>query len=168
MPESDFFGYSREKVGSFLLSADYASLYFANIPGGTAVAAQKAGLVQNATLAYQQQVQPRFETGSHELFWLTGQSLGTLQVSRLVGEKGILDGVSVNNNSNNLRKGLIGSVEMKLGRQGLTGLTVKQQVIALSGCVMGNIGLGWGVGGFDVQESFSVSVALMKKVALSL
>ena len=159
----DFFGYERAKVGQYIYSSDYAALYFANSAGGSAVSASKAGLVQSAAMSYQHNVQPRFEAGSHELYWLTGQSLGTLQVGRLVGDKGILDNIRYGNAVNDIRKGILGGVEFKIGRLGLTGVTVKQEVLILSGCVLAAYGISFNVGGLEVQESMTIQTALVKR-----
>jgi hypothetical protein len=161
--DMDFYGYSRERVGQTIYSSDYASLYFANTAGGAKASASKAALVQSAALAYNQQVIPRFEGGSHELFWLTGQSRGTLQVGRLVGDKGILDGIRYGSAVNDVRKGVLGGVEFKIGRLGMQGVTVKQEVLILSGCMLSGWGVSFNTGGLDVSESMSVEVALVKR-----
>lgn len=159
----DFFGYERSQVGSYLYSSDYAALYFANSPGGASVSAKKAGLVQSAAISYQHNVQPRFEAGSHELFWLTGQSLGTLQVGRLIGDQGILEGIKYGNARNDIRKGILGGVEFKIGKLGLAGVAVRQEVLVLSGCVLSAFGLSFSVGGLEVQEAITVQTALVKR-----
>ena len=159
----DFFGYERQKVGTYIFSSDYASIYFSNAPGGTAVAAAKAGLVQSAAVSYQHNVQPRFEAGSHELYWLTGQSLGSVQVGRLIGDRGILDGVQYGQDPNNIKKGLLGGVEFKIGRLGLQGITTRQEVLMLSGCVLSAYGVSFNVGGLEVQESMTIQTALVKR-----
>ncbi len=159
----DFFGYERMNVGQYIYSSDYAALYFANTVGGSAVSAQKAGLVQSAAVSYQHNVQPRFEAGSHELYWLTGQSLGSVQVGRLVGQRGILEGVKSGNAPNNIRKGVLGGVEFKIGRLGLQGISVIQEVLILSGCVLSAYGISFNVGGLEVQESMTIQTALMKR-----
>ncbi len=159
----DFFGYERANVGQYIFSSDYAALYFANSAGGAAVASSKAGLVQSAAVSYQHNVQPRFEAGSHELYWLTGQSLGSVQVGRLIGDRGILDGVRHGNTPNNIRKGVLGGVEFKIGRLGLQGISMKQEVLMMTGCVLSAYGISFNVGGLEVQESMTIQTALMKR-----
>lgn len=161
----DFFGYERANVGQYIYSSDYAALYFSNAAGGAVANAGKAGLVQRATVAYQHNVQPRFEAGSHELYWLTGQALGSVQVGRLIGDRGILDGVMHGANPNDLRKGVLGAVEFKIGRIGLEGVSVRQEVLVLSGCVLSAYGISFDVGGLDVQESLTIQTALVKRVS---
>lgn len=163
----DFYGYNRAKAGEFIMSSDYASLYFSNSPTGNPDPSGKAGLIQSVSVAYQHNVQARFEAGSSELFWLTGQSQGSVAVGRLVGQQGILNGVVFGNAPGSLRKGVLGGVEIKLGRNDMepVDLTLKQQVLLMSGCVLQGIGISFGVGGFDVQESMTIQAALMQQSA---
>lgn len=160
----DFFGYNRAKVGTYIYSSDYAALYFSNDPGGTSMPAIKAGLVQNAALAYQHNVQPRFEAGSHELYWLTGQSVGTLQMGRLVSDRGMLADIQHGGSPTDVRKGVLGTVEFKMGRIGMEGIAVKQDVLMLNGCVLSSYGVAFNVGGLEVQESLTIQTALVRKV----
>ena len=163
MADIDFYGYERAKVGTFIYSSDYASVYFSN--SGSGNQARKAGLVQSAAVVYQHNVQPRFEGGSSELYWLSGQSFGTLQVARCVGDQGILEGVQHQRSPNNIRKGILGGVEFKVGRLGLEGISTRQDVIALSGCVLQSWGASFSVGGLEVQESMTIQTALVKRIA---
>src|ERR1700761_7118098 len=106
--DQDLFAYTRNNVGSYLFSSDYSSIYFENSAGaGLTTPAQRAGLIQNATCAYQHNVQPRFEAGSHNLYWVTGQSMGTLQLGRLIGDAGILAGINIGGGGNDLRNGIL-------------------------------------------------------------
>lgn len=159
----DFFGYERAQAGSYIYSSDYAAVFFANSPGGVAASARKAGLVQSAAVSYQHNVQPRFEGGSSELYWLTGQSMGTLQLGRLIGDRGILDGINHGAARDDIRKGVLGGVEFKVGRLGLKGVSVRQEVLVLSGCVLGAYGISFNVGGLEVQEALTIHTALVKR-----
>lgn len=161
--DTDLFGYQRSKVGQHVISTDLASIYFSNQPGGTGVRAEKAGLVQSTNLSYQQRVEPRYESGSSELFWTSGQSQGTIQVNRLIGSSGILANVNQNQDPADLRHGLLGSVEAKIGRIGQSGLSIRQDVIVMSGCVLAQYGATWSVGGLEVQESMNIQTALMRR-----
>ena len=168
MAEQDFFAYERAHPGSILMSSDYASVYFANSDGTYPDdAAGKAGLVQSAAISYQQNVQPRFEAGSHELRWLTGQSMGSVQIGRLIGDQGLLAGISMNSDPNDLRKGVLGGIEFKIGRNNLTGISMKQEVLVLSGCVMSQYGISFNVGSLEIQESMTIQTALIKRATLS-
>jgi hypothetical protein len=163
MGDIDFYGYERARVGQYLLSSDYAAIYFANTAGGASVSASRAGLVQSAAVSYQHQVLPRFEAGSHELYWLTGQATGAVQVGRLISDKGILDGIRVGRASNDIRKGVLGGVEFKIGRLGLQGISVKQEVLILSGCVLAVYNVSFSVGGLEVAEGMTIQTALLKR-----
>ncbi len=167
--ETDFFGYQRNNAGSYLYSSDFASVYFENSAGGSAATpAQRAGLVQNCTVAYQQNVQPRFEAGSHELYWLAGQALGSIQMGRLIGDAGILNGVSVGGGGNDLRNGILGGIDFKIGRKGSqlnasTAITTTQSVLVLRGCVLSGYGASFSTGGLEVQEAMTIQTALMRR-----
>lgn len=163
MADIDFFGYTRANAGQYIYSSDYASLYFSNTPGGPAVPAGRAGMVQSCALSYQHNVLPKFEGGSHELYWITGQALGALQVGRLVSDKGILEGIRSGNAANDLRKGILGGVEFKIGRVNMTGVSVKQEVMMLSGCVLASWGISFNVGGLEVAEAMTIQTALVKR-----
>ncbi len=145
------------------MSSDYAAVFLSNTPGGRGSTAERLGLVQNAQLSYQHNVQPRFEVGSHELYFLTGQSIGAIGMGRLVGERGILEGISFGNAGNALRKGVMGAVEFKFGRLGLVDAQVRQDVVTLSGVVLQQIALNFGVGSFDVSESLSAQAAMASR-----
>lgn len=163
MGDIDFYGYERANAGQYLLSSDYAAIYFANTAGGASVSASRAGLVQSAGVSYQHAVQPRFEAGSHELYWLTGQAQGAVQIGRLISDKGILDGVRHGRGTNDIRKGVLGGVEFKIGRLGLQGISIKQEVLILSGCVLQQYSVSFSVGGLEVAEGMSIQCAMLKR-----
>lgn len=168
--DTDFFGFQRSKVGTYLYSSDYAAVYFgsqiasttgAQVSSGTGV---KAGLVQSCSVAYQQTVQPRFEGGSSELYWVTGQALGTVQVGRLIGQNGLLNGI--NTNTNALQNGLLGSIEFKVGRTAgvpVVAVAARQDVLVLKGCVLESYGAQFSVGSLDCAESVLIRCALVKR-----
>lgn len=170
--DTDFFGYERANPGSYVYSSDYASVYFSNNEAGTG--SQRAGLVQNCTCAYQHNVQPRFEGGSSELFWLAGQALGTLQMGRLVGDAGILNGVRlIGGAGRDIRNGTLGGIDFKIGKKGVGGgasnvtrVLARQNVLVMRGCVLSGFGASFSTGGLEVQEAMTIQTALMK-VALS-
>lgn len=159
----DFYGYSRNRVGHHVMSTDLASIYFSNQPGGTGVRAQKAGLIQSSQLSYQHRVEPRFEAGSAELHWLSGQSQGTIQINRLIAENGILSNVEHQQDPNDIRHGLLGSVEVKIGKLGQQGIALRQDVLIMSGCILTQYGMSFNVGGLEVSEAMTVQVALLQR-----
>ena len=157
----DFFGYQRELVGqNHLISSDYTSI-FIPAPNGNG----RLGLVQGSQLTYGHRVMPRFEGGSSELYWVTGQPSGALQVGRLVGNNGVLASLRPESNPGSIRKAVLSSVEFKVGRASLSGVTTSQDVIVLRGCVMENVSWNFNVGGLDVAESFNIQAALVKKAS---
>lgn len=169
MADTDLFGYTKPTAGSYIFSSDYAALYFENSNGAVAATpAQRAGLVQNSTVAYQQNIQPRFEGGSSALYWLAGQSIGTIQAGRLIGDAGILDGVTVGGGGNDLRNGIIGGIDFKIGRKGAhlnvnPLITTTQSILVLRGCVMSGYGASFSTGGLEVQEAMTIQCALIKR-----
>ena len=177
MAEFDFFGYARQQAGSYIYSSDYAAVYFENSQGASpAATASRAGLVQNATCAYQHNVQPRFEGGSSELYWLAGQSMGTLQLGRLIGDSGILNNVvlGLGGEGADLRNGILGGVDFKIGRKGVGGSSnpatralATQSILVLRGCVLSGYGASFSTGGLEVQEAMTIQVALMKSLQIS-
>lgn len=162
MAQTDFYGYQRDHAGTFILSSDYASLYFANAAGANTGGTSRASLVQNATVSYQHNVQPRFEAGSSELYWMAGQAQGAVQCARLVGVEGILHGIQHRRDAS-LNKGLLGLVEFKLGANGGSGAQIgaSKKTIHLNGCVLQSVGFGFSVGSFDVTENLTLLTALM-------
>ena len=162
MADIDFYGYERSKAGTYLYSSDYAAVYFAGGMGGFGTQAGKAGLVQNATCAYQHNVVPKFEGGSSELFWVTGQAVGRLALGRLLGEEGILNGIG--QSSDSMRNGLLGGVDFKVGRLGgAVTAAGRQDVLVLKGCVLSAYGLTFSVNGLEVQENLTIETALVKR-----
>ncbi len=158
MADIDFFGYQRSKVGTYIMSSDYASIYFANTAGGTGTPSNRAGLVQSSSVSYQHRVEPKFEAGSHELYWLTGQSMGAIALGRLVSERGFMDGIQSGGAANALTKGIIGTVEFKAGQ-----VNLRQDVVTMSGCVLQGVNFNTSVGGLEITESLTIQVALMQK-----
>ena len=168
--DTDFFGFQRSKMGQYVFSSDYAAVYFgsqvasntgAAISSGAGV---KAGLVQSCSCAYQMSCRPVFEGGSSELYWVAGQSMGSMQCARVIGQRGLLDGMNVNRDA--MTNGLLGSVEFKVGRtSGVPVVSVqsKQDVLVLKGCVLTSAGWQFGAGAAEVTESILLSVALMKR-----
>jgi hypothetical protein len=145
------------------MSSEYASLYFANTYAANAAPATRLGLIQSASCAYQQATRAVFEAGSSSIFWQTGQSLGTIQVGRMVGQNGILDGVNPGNQSNSLGKGFLGGIEFKLGRLGLQGVNVSQSVLVLGGAILSSVGWSFTTGGLDVSEAVTIQAAIMSQ-----
>lgn len=82
---ADIFGYSREVQSDSIVSSDFAKISV----GG------QIGLVQQFNATYQRRIEPRFEVGSSNLYWVHGQPQGSIQLSKLVGTGGLLEGISL-------------------------------------------------------------------------
>ncbi len=84
MENKDFFGYSRKVTApGTALPAEFATLTL----GDDAAAVL---LLQSAQINYAHTVQPFFEIGSANLYWVTGQPMGSAQIARAVGQEGFL------------------------------------------------------------------------------
>jgi len=81
---SNILGYKRDENTKRLISSDYAALKFG---------AADVKLVQNAQLTYGHQVTPRFEAGSSQLYWVTGQAQGRITLGRAVSSGGFFSGL---------------------------------------------------------------------------
>lgn len=161
---NDFFGYTRHNPGQFVYSSDYSSVYFANTRGGATNESNRAGLVQSAAVSYQHRVEPRFEAGSSELYWCTGQSSGAVQMGRLVGDRGFLEGIRAGRAGRGMReKGVLGTVEFKAGT-----VNVDQDVLTLGGCVLQGVAFSTSVGALEISEALTVQVAVMEKKNLGM
>ena len=77
-------GYTRTKDTKRLISSDFAAISLDSGGGDSG----QLGLVQNATAQYGHQVIPRFEAGTSELYWVTGQAQGTITLARAVSQDG--------------------------------------------------------------------------------
>jgi hypothetical protein len=84
MDNKDFFGYNRKVTApGTALPAEFATLTL----GDDAAAVL---LLQSAQISYAHTVQPFFEIGSANLYWVTGQPMGSAQIGRVVGQEGFL------------------------------------------------------------------------------
>jgi hypothetical protein len=72
---STYFGYNRNTSGT-VATSEHATVSFGG--GG------KLKLVQTVEAAYAQRVEARFEAGSADMYWVTGQPQGTISFSRMV------------------------------------------------------------------------------------
>lgn len=170
MADIDFYGYERAQAGAYLYSSDVAAIYFDNGPGNTETGDQappnRAGLVQNVTASYQHSVLPRFEAGSSELFWVTGQSQGSVGMSRLVSSGGLLNGLNPGQGLSSLNNGILGSVAIKIGKLSgqLRTVALQQSQLIMRGCVLSTYSASFTTGALEVSEMTAINVALMKKL----
>jgi hypothetical protein len=84
MDNKDFFGYSRKVTApGTALPAEFATLTLGEDSASVL-------LLQSAQISYAHTVQPFFEIGSADLYWVTGQPMGSAQIGRAVGQEGFL------------------------------------------------------------------------------
>lgn len=80
---ADIFGYDRNVNTKSILSTNECVLDFG---------AGKVALVQTATLQYGHEISQVTETGSADIYFVTGSPSGVLQVDGIVGKNGFFDG----------------------------------------------------------------------------
>lgn len=153
MASVDIFGYNRQRPGDRIMSSDYAAMHLTS----SGAAGGKLGLLQQVSANYTHRVEPRFEAGSSELYWASGQSMGKIDAGRLVGEAGILENVQYTRSQNDIHKGTLAGVDFKMG-------AVSKNTISMRGCVIEGITVQFGAGDIDVRESLSIKVAMLEKV----
>lgn len=146
-------GYDRSDTTARLISSDYAAISF-----GTS----EVGLVQSAQLNYGHQVIPRFEAGSSNLYWVTGQAQGRITVQRAVSSKGLFGSIDVGEAA----KGTLAKFSLKIEDAGFTAGGNIANVsgdtnINFSGGVIVNITASVQTGNLDVSEGVEIAFAEM-------
>jgi hypothetical protein len=156
---TNILGYERKKKASQmrLISSDYATLKM----GKTATkASAQVHLVQNARVTYQHQVTPRFEAGSAELYWLTGQSQGTVTIGRAVSKAGFFSTLE----PKNAASGTLISFSLDTTTRPGFGVTVKADPkgsIQFKNGVIAALGANVATQGLDVSEEVTINFADM-------
>lgn len=147
---TDMFGYSRRvHAPGEVLSSEYATLA---MEGG-----DNLTLLQSCQAGYTQQVQPVFEAGSSDLFWVAGQASGTCTIGRAVGKEGFLTKFGTGNCAE------LRSLDVALdGRGGCAAVTTGSGV-SMSGCMPRALGFTFGAGQLQMQETVEMLVASMRK-----
>lgn len=79
---ADYFGYNKTAKGPGNIVS--TSMVLVAIGGST------VKLAQQVTIAYQRNITPQYEVGSDSVYMVAGQSSGTWQITRAVGESGLL------------------------------------------------------------------------------
>ena len=131
------------------ISSDYAALSIDD----------KLALVQSAQLNYGHQVIPRFEAGSAELYWVTGQAQGRITVQRAVSQGGMFGEVKADQAaSGDLIKF---SMEVKDINGGVSVSGNKN--ISFTGGVVVNLTASVQTGSLDVSEGVEIAFANMDK-----
>lgn len=148
---ANIFSYERKQDTERLISSDYAAISFG---GGDTLA-----LVQSAQLNYGHQVIPRFEAGTSELYWVTGQAQGRVTIQRAVSQGGMFGNVD----ADKAAKGELikFSMEVKDLDGGVTVTGTKN--ISFTGGVVVNLTASIQTGSLDVSEGVEVAFANMNK-----
>tara|TARA_B100002019_G_scaffold268621_1_gene260742 strand:+ start:516 stop:971 length:456 start_codon:yes stop_codon:yes gene_type:complete len=149
---ANIFSYERKQDTERLISSDYAAISFG---GGE----QHLALVQSAQLNYGHQVIPRFEAGTSELYWVTGQAQGRVTIQRAVSQGGMFGNVD----ADKAAKGELikFSMEVKDLDGGVTVTGTKN--ISFTGGVVVNLTASIQTGSLDVSEGVEVAFANMNK-----
>jgi len=155
---TNILGYGRDQVTERLISSDYAALSLTGGGSGT------IKLVQNAQLNYGHQVIPRFEAGSSELYWVTGQAQGRINIGRAVSSGGVFANIK----PQDAATGELVSFSLEIkdnaggngsisGVKGVTGETN----ISFEGGVVVNLTANITTGNLDVAEGVEIAFADM-------
>tara|TARA_B100000579_G_scaffold300828_1_gene250767 strand:- start:14221 stop:14691 length:471 start_codon:yes stop_codon:yes gene_type:complete len=144
-------GYKREKTQDQmrLISSDHATLKM----GGK----DQIHLVQNARVQFQHQVTPRFEAGSAELYWLTGQSQGSVTIGRAVSKSGFFSNLDT-------KKAATGdlitfTLDTVKGTHGIGVAASPKETLTFKNGVIAGLGANIATQGLDVSEEVTISFA---------
>lgn len=150
---SDALGYEGKQVGR-IMSSDYALV---KVDGG------QVGLAQSVQAAYQHAVQPRFEAGSHHLYWVTGQSQGSMSVGRSVGTDFLgVEGLDKSASGALLAMSIQSTAGGEFG-ESFDGTGGSTKNLRFRGAVPQSINVTINAGGLDVSEGINIAVGLMEK-----
>ena len=148
-------GYKREKAQDAmrLISSDHATLKMANGSGESQI-----HLVQNARVQFQHQVTPRFEAGSAELYWLVGQSQGTVTIGRAVSKSGFFSNLS----PSDAASGDLVTFTLDTTTRKGPGVKVEaspQDTLTFKNGVIAGLGANIATQGLDVSEEVTINFA---------
>ena len=147
---ANIFEYERKADTKRLISSDYAALSID----------KELALVQSAQLNYGHQVIPRFEAGTSELYWVTGQAQGRITVQRAVSQGGMFGEVKA-------EQAATGElIEFSMAVRDLQGGMVEvngTKNINFTGGVVVNLTASIQTGSLDVSEGVEIAFANMDK-----
>lgn len=146
---ANIFQYKREQDTERIISSDYAALSID----------KKLALVQSAQLNYGHQVIPRFEAGSSELYWVTGQAQGRITVQRAVSQGGMFGEVKADQAASGDLINFSMEVTDINGGVSVTG----NKNINFTGGVVVNLTASVQTGSLDVSEGVEIAFANMDK-----
>jgi len=146
----DILGYNREvRPNGAIISAEFATISLGS----------RMSLVQEVQGTYGQTVVPKFETGSPTLYFLTGQPMGSLNLSRLVGRGGFFRAFG------SLRDSCARLIPINIGLDGTGGctqVTDRGAGLQISGAVVQTMSFGFGAGALEVQEGATLQFANLR------
>lgn len=152
MDNKDFFGYTRKVTApGAALPAEFATLSLGDDAAGVL-------LLQSAQISYAHTVQPFFEIGSADLYWVTGQPMGSASIGRAVGQEGFLQKFGKGTacaKIQSLSLGLKeagGCVEIKAAGKGIN----------LLNCIPEAINITVQAGALQMQEGMSLKVGTLQ------
>jgi hypothetical protein len=149
-------GYKRTKDSNRLISSDFAIVSLSGAGGSSGK--QPLGLVQNANVAYGHQVLSRFEAGSSNLYWVTGQAQGVINIARAVSEGGFFNSLQ----PENAASGTMMTIDLSIKEPNFTGESVSikgKKALHFKGGVIANLGATVATGSLDVSETVTINVA---------
>ena len=157
---NNILGYRRDDDTKRLISSDYAALRFGGAGGGQ----EKVKLVQSAQLTYGHQVTPRFEAGSSQLYWVTGQAQGRITLGRAVSSGGFFAGVDPQQAAGGSLVGFNLSLDdFTAGNAGGQVSATGKSSLQFKGGVIANLTATVTTGSLDVSEGVEIAFSEMLK-----
>jgi len=148
MADTDLFGYKRDVKAKELLSTDYAVL---------SIGDERSKLVQSAQIQYNHRVEPRYEAGSSSLYWVNGQPIGQVNISRIIGSRGWLADLL----ENNAACALLKPITVALDGEGHCELSTENRILKMEDSILEGVTFSFSSGQLDIQESLSIKVSKM-------
>lgn len=145
----DIFGYKKDVKSKEILSADFATISFAD---------EKAKLIQSVDGSYSHQVVPKFEAGSSALYWVSGQPMGSLQLSRVVGSKGWFQSFA----DTNISCAVLKPITVRLDGDNLCQAEVSNKTLKLEDAILETLKFSYSAGSLDITEAVTMKVSKMR------
>ena len=137
---ADIFGYNRNVNTKAILSSENCVLDFGE---------GKVALVQSAELVYQHTINPVFEAGSSDIYFVNGGANGSLTFGSLVGRQGFFAGF-------NLGKQACGDLSTlsiaAVAEDGCRVKLEKNNAIRIEGALLRRVSLGFRAGEYQVSQ----------------
>jgi hypothetical protein len=133
---ADYFGYNKTAKGPGNIVSTSMVL--------VAIGGKSVKLAQQVTINYQRQITPQYEIGSDSVYMVAGQSGGTWDITRAVGESGLLkpykpgDACAITNLAMSKGSGICG---------------MDPGFITATGCILQSVGVQANVGSTIVTDN---------------